>query len=173
MEVWRSIPGFSRYEASSEGNLRSLNYKNSGKTVLIKPAIDQGYLKTMLQKDDGRYKTWRVHQWIALAFHGPANGLTVNHKDVNKLNNRPGNLEYITALANVQHATLNGCQKPMKGSLNGCSKLTEAQVIEIRRFAKNANTRYYGRQALADKYGVSSAHIKDIVTGRRGVWSHV
>lgn len=173
MEIWLPIPGFSRYEASSEGRLRSLNYKNSGKVAVLKPALSDGYMKTMLVSDSRKYKTWNVHKWVALAFHGPANGLTVNHKDTNKLNNRPDNFEYITALENVKHATRLGLQKPLRGSLNGYSKLTESQVIEIREFVKNSNKRYYGRQALADKYGISSAHVKDIVTGRRGAWSHV
>ena len=31
-EIWKTIPGFSRYEASDKGNLRSLNYKKTGAT---------------------------------------------------------------------------------------------------------------------------------------------
>lgn len=174
MEEWKPIPGFSRYEASTEGRIRSINYKRSGKTVVLKPAISHdGYLKTMLQRDNGSYLTSRVHKWVALTFHGLSNGLTVNHKDTNKLNNRPDNLEYITRQENVTHATELGLQKPRRGSDNGWSKLNESQVREIREFVANSPDRYYGRQALADKYGVSSAHIKDIVTRRRGTWNHV
>jgi len=45
-EIWKPIPNFSRYEASNKGRLRSNNYKNSGKTKVLKPALAKGYLKT-------------------------------------------------------------------------------------------------------------------------------
>lgn len=173
MEVWKAIPGFSRYEASSTGFIRSTNYKRTGQIKLIKPAISEdGYLKTMLQKDDGVYKTSRVHRWVALAFHGPSNGLTVNHKDANKLNNRPDNLEYITALENVRHATEMGLQKPRPGSTNHMAKLNEDQVKTIRAIAARGG-RYYGRKELARRFGVSECTIKEVVTGSKGGWKHV
>lgn len=173
MEVWKAIPGFSRYEASTDGLIRSINYKRSGQIRILKPAISEdGYLKTMLQKDDGGYKTSRVHKWVALTFHGPSNGLTVNHKDTNKLNNRPDNLEYITALENVKHATENGLQKPKPGSLNPMAKLTERAVIEIRNVAANGG-RYYGRKELAERFGVDECTIKEVVTRRKNGWKHV
>jgi hypothetical protein len=83
MEKWEKIPGFSRYEASSLGRLRSTNYKNSGKTKVLKPSDGgDGYLKTMLLNDDGDYKSWGVHKWVALAFIGPKpKGLEINHID--------------------------------------------------------------------------------------------
>lgn len=140
--------------------------------MLIKPANDQGYLKTMLLRDDGKYKTWRVHQWIALTFHGPANGLTVNHKDTNKLNNRPDNLEYITALANVKHATAMGLQVSRPGSLNPYAKLNEEKVRIIRETAARCG-RYYGRKELAIRFGVAECTIKEVVTGSKGGWKHV
>lgn len=173
MEQWKPIPGFSRYEASNLGNLRSLNYKKSRKIKVLKPGLSDGYLKTMLLSDDGKYYSWSVHKWVALAWLGPRFEFEVNHKSGIKTDNSIQNLEYCTRAQNIQHSVDNGLQKPMPGSLNGNSKLTEKQVLEIRAYVKGSEKRYYGREELAKKYGVSSAHIKDIVSGRRGAWNHI
>lgn len=174
METWKAIPGFSRYEASTEGRVRSLNYKRSRRVVVLKPALSSdGYLKTMLQGDDGKYHTNRIHKWVANTYLGPCpSGLEINHRDGNKLNNAPSNLEYCTRSENMQHAYDNGLQKPKRGQSNPCSKLTNEQVIEIRQYARQ-HGRLVRRKQLAEKYGVTEAHLKDIVSGRRGVWMHV
>ena len=173
MEQWKAIPGFSRYEASNLGNLRSLNYNRTGKIKLIKPAISRGYLKTMLLSDDGKYYSWTVHKWIALAWLGPRFEFEVNHKSGVKTDNSVANLEYCTRSENIQHAFDIGLQKPKRGMLNGMAKLSDEDVKEIRKCVSKHPGRYYGRKELASKYGVSEAHIKDIVSGRRGVWSHL
>lgn len=174
METWKQIPNFSRYEASTNGRLRSTNYKNSGKTKVLKPALSTDkYLKTMLLNDQGKYKSWAVHKWIALTFLGKKpEGMEVNHIDGFKTNNAPDNLEYCTRSENLKHAYENGLLDTKRGSKNGMAKLTEKQVISIRKHAKE-NGRYYGRKELADKHGVSEAQIKDIVNRRRDIWPHV
>lgn len=174
MEKWKQIPNFSRYEASTKGRLRSTNYKNSGKTKVLKPADGgDGYLKTMLLNDEGKYKSWGVHKWIALTFLGPKpEGMEINHIDGVKINNEPDNLEYCTRSENLIHAYENGLLDTKRGSKNGMAKLTESDVKEIRRHAEQSG-RYYGRKELAEKYGVSDGQIKDIVNRRRNIWPHV
>lgn len=166
--IWKKIPGFSRYDVSSDGFLRSNNYKNSGKTKTLKPAWGpDGYSQTMLQDDKGEYHSSKIHSIVCLTFFGPRErGQEVNHKDGNKANNSIDNLEYCTRKENVQHAFDMGLIKPKVGSLNGMAKLTENQVREIRETAKR-NGRYYGRKILAKKYGVCECTIKEIVTRRR------
>ena len=173
-EIWKKIPSYSRYEASSKGRLRSTNYKNSGKTKVLKPATGKdGYPQTMLQRDDGKYLSKKVHWFVTLTFYGEREeGLTVDHIDGNKQNNDITNLEYVTRSVNCKRAVDNGLWEIKHGSKNGNSKLTESDVIAIREHASN-NGRYYGRKMLAEKYGVSEAHIKDIVTKRRNVWKYV
>lgn len=174
METWKTIPGFRRYEASSLGRLRSTNYKNSGKIKVLKPALSpDGYMKTMLQDDNKKYRSWTVHKFVTLAFFGKkGEGIEVNHKNGNKTDNRIENLEYCTRSHNMKHALRTGLMEPKRGSKNGHSKLTEKEVIEIRKHAKEKGQRY-GRAKLAEKYGVSEAHIKDIVNRRRNSWPHV
>ena len=142
---------------------------------MLKPSVStDGYLKTMLKGDDGKYHTIAVHREVAAAFFGvrPV-GHEVNHINGVKKDNRPCNLEYCTRSQNCKHSFDIGLQIPKKGSLNGFAKLTEQQVKEIRQFVSSSGKRYYGRKNLAKKYGISEAHLKDIVNGRRDVWSHV
>jgi len=177
-ETWKTIPNFSRYEASSLGRLRSLNYKRTGKVKVLKPACSpDGYMKTVLLRDDGRYKSWTVHLFVMMAFVGvKPDGLEVNHKNGIKIDNNIRNLEYMTRSENMLHAFQNGLEKPMRGEDNPTSKLTEENVLEIRKYVKEQKeegNRYYGRKELADKYGISDGYIKDIVSRRRGIWSHI
>lgn len=170
----KQIPNFSRYSVCENGYVYSMNYKRTGKTKILKPALAKdGYLKTVLLSDEGKYKPMTIHKAVALAYFGEPNGLQVNHKNGIKIDNRPCNLEYVTISENILHAYANNLNKPRRGSLNGMSKLTEKEVEEIRNHAANFVGRYYGRKALAKKYGVSEAHIKDIVTKRRNIWPNV
>ena len=167
MENWKEIKGFSGYEASDLGNLRSLNYKRTGMAKVLRPSISGGYLKTMLKSDEGKYRSLYVHRFVCLAFLGQKpKGLEINHKDGNKLNNRPSNLEYVTRKENVKHAYDNKLMRPKVGSSNGMAKLKESDVLEIRAHAASSG-RYYGRKQLAIKYGVSECTIKEVVTRRR------
>lgn len=174
METWKPIPNFSRYEASDKGNLRSLNYKNSKKTKVLKPALSpDGYLKTMLQDDNNKYSSWTVHKFVALAFFGIANeDMEINHIDGIKTNNELSNLEYVTRSENLIHAYKHDLIIRRVGSLNGNSKLKESDVIEIREHARNSG-RYYGRKELAAKYGVSECTIKEVIARRKNKFYNV
>jgi len=170
----KQVPNFSRYMADEKGNVWTTNWKNSGQTRMMKPAIGaDGYPQSMFRRDDGKYVTMKIHKVVALAYYGERKeGMEVNHMNGNKLDNRPENLDYCTRSFNVWHSFVEGLQKPKRGEDNGHAKLTEAAVREIRHTAATGG-RYYGRARLAAKFGVSEAHVKDIVNQRRGTWSHV
>lgn len=64
---------------------------------------DKGY-KSVLIRDNGRMRTVFVHRLVAMAFvPNPQNKPQVNHKDGNKQNNRPDNLEWVTLEENMKH----------------------------------------------------------------------
>ena len=111
-EEWRDILNYEDlYQVSSLGNVKSLYrrvpngkggmYNRSGK--VLKQALNpKGYLTVSLSKN-GKWSTKRVHQLVAIAFHGhKPNGMSVivDHKDGDKLNNNKDNLQVTTCRVN-------------------------------------------------------------------------
>jgi hypothetical protein len=169
MEIWKKIPNYSKYEASSTGYIKTFNWKGSGQTRIMKPALDgSGYLRTMLVRDDGKTHTIKVHRIIAQTFIPTTLVLEVNHKNGIKVDNRVENLEWCTHAENIQHCIDNGWMVSHNGEKNGFSKLKEVQVIGIRAKYK---PRVYTRKMLADEYGVKESTIKGIVEGK--AWKHL
>ena len=70
-----------------------------------------GYLRVKLNNQNRQ-----IHSIIAECFLGERpHGYSVNHKDGNKLNNRSGNLEYVTIAENTRHSVKHGmhiCNRP-------------------------------------------------------------
>lgn len=173
-KILKDIPGYSRYMANNAGELFSKNYKRTGKFRKLKPALTGGYYKTLLKNDEGKYITVSVHSAVAFAFHGVRpDGYDTDHINGIRTDNRPENLEYVTHSENCKRSFKLGLQLPQKGSSNPMAKLTEKDVFEIRSYVKNFKGFCYGRAALAKKYGVSEAGIKDVISKRRGSWKHV
>ena len=95
-EEWRPLIGYEGlYEVSNRGNMKSLNYRRTGKEGILKAVKDKdGYLRVQLWKD-GKRKMYAVHRLVAQAFLPNPNNLPIiNHKDENKQNNKVENLEW-------------------------------------------------------------------------------
>ncbi len=96
---------------------------------ILKPYTDRrGYLRVSLSVNGIIYK-YLLHRLIAEAFHGPSD-LTVDHIDNNKKNNRPENLQYLSALDNHKKATKDGAIH--SGTTHYSSTLSPKQIQEIR-----------------------------------------
>lgn len=94
----RKIPTFPNYEVDNEGNVFGVNGKK------LTPIIKNGYAFMRLRRN-GKQTGTGVHRLVALAFvDGYAEGLDINHKDKNRLNNRPENLEWTTHKHNVRYS---------------------------------------------------------------------
>lgn len=153
-EIWKPIfRGL--YEASSLGRVR-----RSRDQRVISHFI-QRYAAVDCYTRQGRCHRL-VHRLVAEAFLGPCpRGKEVNHKNGRRLDNRPENLEYVTAAENKAHAVANGFVS--HGDRHPNSKLTAAKVRQIRRKFKPGMC-----AALAKEYGVHLATIDYIV--RRKTW---
>lgn len=128
-EVWKDIPGYEGlYQASTLGRIRTCEGKTTSSARFEKRVWKQRIMKQKLTKNgkgridarvclwkEGTEKTWLVARLIALTWcEGYAEGLTVNHKDGDPLNNIPSNLEWITRAANIQHGRKTGLYKNWK-----------------------------------------------------------
>lgn len=149
-------------------NLGTKIFTKTGKTPPIYED-EYGYLGVYVGTNQGTHHFLRLHRMVALAFID--NGLNlpeVNHKDLNKKNNCVDNLEWVTALENNRHARMHGKMKGLKGSENGRSKLTDAQIKEIR---ENFTGKRGEIAQLSKQYQVSWSLIKMIVTDQ--IWTHI
>lgn len=105
-EIWKDIPGYEgRYQVSSLGNIRSFFHNR----LLTAKHSGRGYKAITLSKH-GVKKRFYIHRLVALCFlEKPLfDECEVNHKDLNKTNNRVNNLEWVTRRENFEHAYING-----------------------------------------------------------------
>lgn len=102
-EIFKTIKGFPGYEISNQGNVRH------GKRILKPFKVAGGrYLGINLMKNGIRFDL-RIHRLVAAHFVENKTGkeidyLVVDHKDMNKENNRADNLEWITQAENTKRA---------------------------------------------------------------------
>jgi len=163
-EQWKRIKGYGNYLVSNKG--RVFNYKF--KKFLKRRKNQDGYLLVTLSKN-GIVKTQKVHRLVAIAFiENPENKPTVNHIDGIKMNNFVSNLEWNTYSENTQHGYDIGLHKSVKGSKHYRAKLSEKEVLEIRRIFATGE---YTKTALGEMFDVSQMLISYIVNRKR--WTHI
>ena len=173
-EIWKDVPGYEgRYQASTHGRIKALkrvraNGRLREEHILSQQTWPQGYKKVTLSNDINPHKTFFVHRIIAITFLDNVNNLPqINHKDENPSNNFVENLEWCTHKYNVNYGNRT---KKTQGENNKNHKLTEAEVIEIKKIYQK-NSREFGQPSLAKVYGVSRGTIQNIVDGRK--WKHL
>jgi hypothetical protein len=115
-DIWKAVPGFPRYEVSTQGNIRRNKYTDNLGRTYIRRNI-QGRKSTRIGTRvvlcNQGCKDYILARVIATTFYGyPLDTeLTVNHIDGNRANNNIGNLELITREENTQHAHEHGLYK--------------------------------------------------------------
>lgn len=111
--IWKSIPGYSLYEANNVGQIRRISDNTNLNPYKCKTTVGS-YLNVSVKRDDGKQISYSVHRLVCMAFHGTPEGyqsLDVNHKDDNKHNNNEWNLEWMTRSQNVKYAFQTGANK--------------------------------------------------------------
>lgn len=123
IEEWRDIKQYEGlYQVSNLGRVRS-RFK-----VLKTFDNGNGYLKVVIRK-----KNHYVHRLVADAFiQNSFNKNEVNHKDMDRGNNRADNLEWTPSSENKLHAIGNGgYAKQVKGEKHKLCTLSDLDVLEI------------------------------------------
>jgi hypothetical protein len=135
-EEWRSVPGHGDvFVASSLGRIARVvghSAANGYRQISFKRAMKPF-------KASGASKKWPdqlrgyAHHLVALAFLGePPEGKTqINHKDNDRSNNRPDNLEWSNQTENVRHAWATG--RISRTRLKKISLYTKSEIIELRK----------------------------------------
>lgn len=108
MEIWKDILGYEdKYQVSNYGNVRSLNYLNTGSTKIMKGNTAGIYTTIGLCKNN-KVETKYIHRLVAEIFiPNPNNYPCINHKDENPRNNRVENLEWCTHKYNCNYGNHN------------------------------------------------------------------
>ncbi len=163
-EIWKPVAGYEgRYEVSNYGGIKRICGGKGVKRSILSPTIGGvGYRVVVMSQ--GTIATRRllyVHRLVAQAFIGDCPvGMVVNHKDADKLNNHPSNLEYVPQSYNVKHAVKLGLFP--HGEDQYAAKITNREAREIRDLRG-----YYSSRRLAEMYGICCSTISEIQTGKR------
>ena len=102
-ELWREIPNYPNYEASTLGNIRN---KKTGR--ILKASIGTNGYRVLNLRNNGKTKCFNVHTLIArtwLVNDDPKILTDIHHKDCNKSNNRLDNLQYVSHAENIAFGT--------------------------------------------------------------------
>ena len=180
MEEWREIEGYEGlYLVSNQGNVRSLNYRHTGKIRNLKPQKDKkGYLAIGLCRNGG-LKWGKIHRLVASAFiPNPENKPQVNHINGNKADNRAENLEWATDSENIRHAYKTGLKHgdPEWGRKLGATHGQASRAMQAERCKRpviatniktGEETPFESAAEVERILGVNHASVPRVCTGRQ------
>lgn len=164
-EKWMRIDGYSDYEISNLGRVKSYRrrsvWKKGAIRILSGNYDAHGYYRVKIVSDEGIKKNKKIHQLVNAAFN-KTNGAVVRHLDGNKQNNRSDNLAAGTYAENTADAIMHGTHT--HGTKHHSNVLSEIDVLDI--FDSDI-----GIKELASKYKVSEGMIRHIKLKRK--WKYL
>ena len=172
-EIWKDVKGFEGYyQVSNMGRVRSVDrgvaYSNGTihhhKSRILKGSPNyQGYLQVNLLRG-GKAKHISIHRLVALHFvDGYADGLQINHKDENKLNNIADNLEWCTEDYNQKYGTgrLRRTESYKRGEY-----VKRCKVLVVYKDGVKIGE-YNGYKEVGDALGFTVDYVSQIANGRK------
>lgn len=156
-ENWKQIKNHPGYLISDLGNVWSIKTGRNRK----QNENSAGYLRVQL---GAKGKKLFVHRLVAEAFvEGYFDGAVVNHKDLDKHNNKASNLEWVSRSENSKHAYIHGHQtgsfknKPYVAMSEDGKQTVFESAKELVKFLGFSKSKLYN---LLDEN--KSAHLADV-----------
>lgn len=151
-EEWKVIPGFSKYEVSTDGRVRS----NARKNPIIKsPHYSKfGYPMVSLVADDGKTYGRTIHSLVAEAYvenPDPENYIVIRHLDSD-----PKNCHY----TNLAYGTISMNYRDMMEANRQWTKPV---------YCYETDTIYHSGQDAARELGLQKASVTNTCKGKTGV----
>lgn len=175
-EEWRPVVGAEEwYDVSSHGRVRSWHqYGGRLPEVRVRAAVPRitkpyvrpdGHIQVAINTVK-RMRPRKAHRLVAAAFLGEEPpGMEVCHNDGDPANNHVSNLRYGTRAENIADRYKHGWVN--RGEAHGANKLTEPDVLEIKRLL--AEGKLFQRE-IGAKFGVSQAAIGKIAANKMWQW---
>lgn len=172
-ELWRPVHSLNdKYEVSNFGRIRNAHTGKILRTFINK----WGYSFLAVRPEPNHSKNVQIHCLVAEAFIGPRpSRMDVNHKDGNKLNNHPGNLEYVTRSQNNQHALNMGLRHPAdmrkvakRGEENRWAKITVEDAKHVLQIREETG---FGERRISKMTGLPLGAVSGIIQNR--TWKHL
>ncbi len=172
-EIWRPVQYVEdldtdkKFEISNYGRLRTFNKKLNDWKVL-KASMVRGYKAYCFKIDKSTTKL--IHRLVAEAFVDRDSEMQnyVIHLDYNKLNNKWNNLRWVTKDTMFAHHKLNPNYNYTRKRRITNSKLTETDVIRLKKKLKRSNNPLY---KIAKEFGITHTQLNRIRSGEN--WGHI
>lgn len=174
-EEWRWIPEYEgMYAVSNYGEVYAVDRVVKGKnntTRCIKGHMKKlhinsnGYLSTMLYKDNKYGRRSDVHYFVAKAFIGPVpEGMEICHNNGDRLDPSAWGLRYDSRLANQADRIKHGTDQI--GIRNPSNKYTEEQVKEVKKLLLT--------HSQSETSRITGIHNSTVGAIKQGVqWKHI
>ncbi len=164
--IWESLKFrgeiIDTYEVSSRGQFRNKKVNR----ILRGTVKPDGYQRVEIVINGKRQSIYR-HRGVAETFlENPENLPIVNHKDLNKSNNRVENLEWVTSAENNKHAIRNG-RKIFSRAVNQLDKITNEIIQTFPSIARAA------KEIAGNKHCISNCANGKIKTSAGFKWELV
>lgn len=166
MSTWFETQ-YTGYWVNTRGEVKG----KRGKLLAVWQQQRGGYPAVKISNGRSDTKTICVHTLVLTTFIGPRpDGMEACHRNGDPTDNRVENLYWGTKSDNMQdmlrHETYAKTRPTNRGSQHHMAKLTEIDVLNIRRQYVRGNG-----QRLAEEYGVGCGTISSIIN--RKTWTHV
>lgn len=167
---YRPIQGFPGYRVGDDGSVwscrrRGGSLREEWRRMSERPSKRDGRIYVGLFREEGR-ALFLSYTLVLEAFVGPCpDGMQACHfPDRDTTNNRLSNLRWDTPKRNQADRILHGTDN--RGERSSSAKLTESQVIEIRKLRG-----LMSQSKIGAMFGVRQQAVHKILTGKR--WSHL